>query len=483
MTLCNELGMTTPLRTRWTGLWRWFLIGTLVLQGCATVYKPQNRGIHAIDNAKGYRLMKSRNGDYGDHLVFLAFSGGGTRAAALSYGVLQELRDTQVDSRGRRVRLLDEVDNISSVSGGSFTAAYYGLFGDRTFTDYEKVFLRQGIQGTLIGQLFNPAYWWNSLFSAFDRTEMAIEFYDNHIFERKTFADFDLKNGPYIEINATDLGNATRFSFIQAYFDLICSDLNAFSVARAVTASSAVPVAFPTVVLENFSGDCDISQSGIVRFLNQPENSKDPRLAELQKRLASYTDRKEHPYIHLVDGGLSDNLGLRALTDRIETVGSGLLLQTSGKLPTDVLVISVNAEVDPERGIDRSAAKPSVVDTINAFSDVQMSLYNNETKLLLSNKLKDLESTMAARGLNVRFHTAEVSFASIQAKTLKSYFNNLPTTLELSDIEVDMLIDAGRDLLRKDPGFKGFLAVNNGQRIVATPSTSSSRPVPAEGAH
>jgi NTE family protein len=111
-----------------------------------------------------------------------------------------------------------------------------------------------------------------------------------------------------------------------------------------------------------------------------------------------------------------------------------------------------------------------------------MSLYNNETKLLLSNKLKDLETSMAARGLNVRFHTAEVSFASIQAKTLKSYFNNLPTTLELSDIEVDMLIDAGRDLLLADPGFKEFLAANNGRRTAtASRSLSTMRVPPSEG--
>jgi len=119
--------------------WLW-LIPLLVLQGCATVYKPENQSITAIDNTKGYRLVQSHSGDYGDHLIFLAFSGGGTRAAALSYGVLQELRDTQVDTRGHRVRLLDEVDSISSVSGGSFTAAYYGLFGDKTFSDYETVF-------------------------------------------------------------------------------------------------------------------------------------------------------------------------------------------------------------------------------------------------------------------------------------------------------------------------------------------------------
>lgn len=463
-----------PSRHAKAALLRWlWLIPLLFLQGCATVYKPQNQSITSIDNTKGYRLVQTHLGDYGDHLIFLAFSGGGTRAAALSYGVLQELRDTQVAARSQRVRLLDEVDSISAVSGGSFTAAYYGLFGDKTFSDYEKVFLRQSIQGTLIRKLFNPAYWWRSVFSGLDRTEMAVEYYDSHIFERKTFADFQLSHGPYIEINATDLGSANRFSFIQVYFDLICSDLSAFSVARAVTASSAVPVAFPTVVLKNYTGDCDVNQSNLVRFLDR-QDPNNPRVRELKARVKSYTNRKEHPYIHLVDGGIADNLGLRALAERIETLGSGFLFSTPRRVPKDVLVISVNAEVTPERGIDQSAAKPSVVDTIDAFSDVQMSLYNDETKLLLANKLKDFEHAMRERGHEVRVHTAEVSFESIQTRTLKSYFNNLPTSLELPDHDVDMLIGAGRDLLRKEPSYKQFLEANAGTRVTpAVPSAPS----------
>jgi len=446
------------LRRNSTG-WLW-LMPLLLLQGCATVYKPQNQSITAIDNTKGYRLVDSHSGDYGDHLIFLAFSGGGTRAAALSYGVLQELRDTQVDTRGHRVRLLDEVDSISSVSGGSFTAAYYGLFGDKTFSDYEKVFLRQSIEGALIRKLFNPAYWWRSLFTGFDRTEMAIEYYNSHIFERKTFADFQLGHGPYIEINATDLGSANRFAFIQAYFDLICSDLSALSVARAVTASSAVPVAFPTVVLKNYSGDCDINQSNLVRFLDK-QDAKSLDIRELKEQVNSYTNRTVHPYIHLVDGGVADNLGLRALTDRIETIGSGFLFNNPGQMPKDVLVISVNAQVTPEPGIDHSAAEPSVGDTINAFTDVQMSRYDNDTKLLLANKLKDLEKIMQERGHTVRIYNAEVTFESLKTQTLKSYFNNLPTSLELSDHEVDMLIGAGRDLLRNEPRFMNFLEANS----------------------
>jgi len=78
-----------------------------------------------------------------DLFVCLTFSGGGTRAAAFSYGVLQKLRDTAIvrAKDGRHESLLDEVDCISSVSGGSFTAAYYALFGARIFQDYRKEFL------------------------------------------------------------------------------------------------------------------------------------------------------------------------------------------------------------------------------------------------------------------------------------------------------------------------------------------------------
>lgn len=92
----------------------------------------------------------------GDIGLMLAFSGGGTRAAALAYGVLEELRDTEIVIDGAPRRLLDETDLISSVSGGSFTSAYYGLHGDRIFDDFEEVFLRRNVQGQLIRGLLNP---------------------------------------------------------------------------------------------------------------------------------------------------------------------------------------------------------------------------------------------------------------------------------------------------------------------------------------
>ena len=88
----------------------------------------------------------------------LAFSGGGTRAAALSYGVLEELAKTEVGSPSHEHRLLDDVKMVSAVSGGSITAAYYTLYGDRIFSDYESRFLKRHDQTWLLLRLLAP---WN----------------------------------------------------------------------------------------------------------------------------------------------------------------------------------------------------------------------------------------------------------------------------------------------------------------------------------
>src|SRR5512136_2155169 len=78
----------------------------------------------------GYGYIAQNMGPVGNAeelLLILTFSGGGTRAAAFSYGVLEELRATKVVLEGKKRRLSDEADIISGVSGGSFTAGYFGL--------------------------------------------------------------------------------------------------------------------------------------------------------------------------------------------------------------------------------------------------------------------------------------------------------------------------------------------------------------------
>jgi len=114
----------------------------LLVGGCA--HYPENARMKHHDPQGGYRFSTLSNAGNSDSMqVVLAFSGGGTRAAALSYGVLDKLARTEIIWEGQRRRLSDEVDMISSVSGGSFTAAaYYALYGGQIFTDFDQKFLR-----------------------------------------------------------------------------------------------------------------------------------------------------------------------------------------------------------------------------------------------------------------------------------------------------------------------------------------------------
>lgn len=423
----------------------------LALTGCASLTAPANPPLTRVDPATGYRGLKQLS-NMGDISVYLSFSGGGTRAAALSYGVLEELAATQVGNGEKRRRLLDEVDQISSVSGGSFTAAYYGLFGDQIFTDYENDFLRQSVQGTLIKRLLNPAYWYKSVFSGFDRTEMAIEFYDKQVFKGRTFND--MRPRPFITINATDISQGTRFAFNQEFFDLICSDVGPVKVAQAVTASSAVPILFQTVVLKNHAGECDISQSGTIAHLQQ-NRPRTLREAALVEGLSAYLDGKGRPYVHLVDGGIADNLGLRAMLERVQLFGTRSL-DTSNS-PKHVVVILVDAAVKPMKSMDQTAEKPSVATTVGALADVQIARYTSETRALAQELLKELQEAEKARGNPTQFHMVEVRFSSEKREEVNRYLNSLPTSLELPNEEIDLLIAAGRSLLRESPEFQGFL--------------------------
>lgn len=153
-------------------------------------------------------------------------------------------------------RLLDSVSVITGVSGGSFTALAYGLYGDKLFDDYEQRFLKRDVEGTLLARLFDPSYWGALLSTGWGRSEMAADYYDELLFHGATFADLGRRPGPRIVANATDLSSGARFYFSQTVFDIICSDLDSVRLARAAAASSAVPVVLSPLTLDNYGGTC-----------------------------------------------------------------------------------------------------------------------------------------------------------------------------------------------------------------------------------
>src|SRR3990170_6508469 len=167
------------------------IVARLALAGCALLlaacasFTPGNPPLAKYAPDTGYRFERLDQGDNSDELfVIVSFSGGGTRAAALAYGVLEALRDTVIAWRGRRVSLLDEVDVISSISGGSFPAAYYALRGGKIFDEFQDRFLYRRVQSDLIGQVLSPANWLKLAAPAYRRRDLAAEFYDREVFGR-----------------------------------------------------------------------------------------------------------------------------------------------------------------------------------------------------------------------------------------------------------------------------------------------------------
>ena len=203
-------------------------------------------------------------------LIVLAFSGGGTRAAALSYGVLEELRRTEVTVDGRHRRLLDEVDLISGVSGGSFTALSYALYGESLFDEYETRFLKRDVQGALIARTFNPLNWPKLVGGSYGRSELAADYYDEILFEGATFGSLLDKPTPMVIVTGTDISTGARLAFAQSDFDLLCSDLRKVPLARAAAASSAVPIVLSPVTFNNYGGTCSYQYMDLLADLLKP---------------------------------------------------------------------------------------------------------------------------------------------------------------------------------------------------------------------
>ena len=153
--------------------------------GCAAPVNPRL----ATFGPDGYRYANVRKDAAEEDLfVVLAFSGGGTRAAAFSYGLLEELRTVRYrTATGAERTLLDDVDVISSVSGGSFTAAHYALFGTDGFRHFEENFLYRDIQGELVARALAPWNWARLARPDVSRIDLAADLYDEVVFDGATF--------------------------------------------------------------------------------------------------------------------------------------------------------------------------------------------------------------------------------------------------------------------------------------------------------
>ncbi len=450
----------------------------LLVVGCA---RPMNQKLATFDGTSGYRydtLSKSGNGD--DLFVILAFSGGGTRAAAFAYGVLEALRDAR-HAGGRA--LLDDVDVISSVSGGSFTAAYYALFRDAMFTDEgRQTFLHEKIQfqDRLVARALAPWNWVRLLSPDFDRIDLAAALYDEAIFQGKTFGDLAGRK-PYILLNATDMSLGQRFEFTQDQFDLLCSDLTSVKIATGVAASSAFPGLLSPLTLRNFAPEgCGYREPTWLRNAKADDNPARRRVRG--RDLASYQDdRAERPFIHLLDGGLADNIGLRGPYVALTSNDSGwsVTQKINQGVVRRVVVITANAKTKHRTTWDAHRSAPGLLSVLGFVTTGPMDNYSFDSVQLVTDYFDRLrESFQNYRACQARleachgeslpgvarpvdFHAIEISFEGFHGTPardrLRRCLEELPTSFKLADDQVELLRRAGYALVMTSDEFNAAM--------------------------
>jgi NTE family protein len=462
----------------------------LALGACQSLPDIPDRQATAATPGAQYRFadLTRRPGNTDGLLVLVAFSGGGARAAAMAYGVLEVLNATTVGRPGRRRTLLSEADVISGTSGGSFTAAFYGLYRERMFRRgpdglslFERRYLKQRVTSELKSSVIGNILRINT--SATNRSDVAAELYEKTIFGRHTYRDLLRAGRPLIAINAHDTTKQSRFVFTQDQFDLICGDLSSYPVARAVTASSAVHGVFAPIKLRNFAPGnrhCPREPGWIAAALegrpdvhSAVETPRDRlRLARLARWYRTGEPYGRHPvkgaryWVHLADGGIMDNVALwpilRGLGSPVSRMGLRELI-ASGRVRR-VLLIVVNAMHRTDAGADRRPAGPTLVRMLlsavysaqNATSDDAI-----RTADALFVRLRRRHPGIAFDGPVV------VELGAVRDPMRRRCFRHIKTALDLPAPEVDALRRVAAEQLEANPRYRTFLEATAGRRTGA----------------
>lgn len=435
------------------------LVAVLAAAGC--IHAPLNAPKMAATNAIPEYSFRSRvpaSVNRGETLFLVAFSGGGTRAAAMAYGVLEELRRTVVPGSVPERRMIEDINVISSVSGGSVAAAAYALYGDAFFGSFETNFLKRDVQGKLVGKTLMPWNWPRVGSPWFGRSDLAARYYDEILFHNATFGKLATGHRPFVMLNATEVATGIQFWFTQDVFDNLCSDLSSYPISRAVAASSAVPVVLSPITLKNYAGSCGyepptwaLPTSGAGEGLS---------LMERGKELAILRDSTNRPFLHLVDGGVADNLGLRPLLE-------GLAYMTAVPASRQgldftrirrIVLLSVNARSSPENSWDHKESPPGILTLAVAAPSITMDRYSKDTVAMMGMTVEVLKRKLPnAESGSLKFFPISLGFDNLKDPKERTFFFNVPTSFFLSNDSVDRLRDVGGRLLRESPQFQALL--------------------------
>ena len=433
------------------------------LGACSLVQYQPTQTIGSVRTDEGYRLEREfdRSSEDGT-LVIMVFSGGGTRAAALGYGVLETFNRYPVMLGGRRTTLTAAADIAYGVSGGSVLAMYYALHGEAAVPRFESRFLKQNFQRLILKQTLSFANMPRLASPEFGRGDLLQEQFENTLFGHITFGDLVRgRKGPFAVISATDMASGQRLDYTQENFDRLCLNLSDLRVARAVASSSAVPMLFAPLTLNNNSGNCGYTLPKRIRFaINQGEKHDDLQQQTRKELVANtfYADSKARPYLHLVDGGLTDNLGLQHLLEMRDIYpNSSLEAQIADRDIRRVIIISVNAKNNPSDTISTTAAVPSFRSMLNAVVDIPIAQRSQETLRRFRKLTDNWNAAQKNAEKPVPMHFVSLNLHDLPPSDFRTRVLNIPTTYYLPPASIDDLKRAARLLVEQSGEFRQLM--------------------------
>jgi NTE family protein len=417
-------------------------------------------------------------------VILVAISGGGSRAAALGWAVLEKLKRNTYPAGGQSRRLIDDVAVVSSVSGGSVVAAYFGLYGADRLDEFEGAFLKPDNMRTLELRALNPFTWIRLKFSGNSRITLLQELLDRDVYGGKTFAAMNQADRPFVVLNSTDMASGEVFSFLPSRFDDICADFDSEPVSTGVSASGAFPILLTPVAFKNYSGRPECQSRPVPPWITAHLDQTYARYLNLEEfKRARYADElregagasRRFDYIYLQDGGLADNLGVNALMDVIDsTHGAAIIAGGGGGGAETILeainhghisklaVIVVNARTDPPNPLSQKPSRPGLIGMIESTTSVPIDSSTARGENQLDTLLAELQQAPQGDAAGLRIYKIQVDFDLFRAqnaeeKTLSDAVQKITTSFSVSSDELRTLERSAEVLLDDSPCYQRLL--------------------------
>jgi len=239
-----------------------------------------------------------------------------------------------------------------------------------------------------------------------------------------------------------------------------------------------VPVVLSPVTLNNYGGSCGYEYPAWVRDIAAIDPHKRPagRALERYKYMQALRDSDSRPYLHLVDGGVSDNIGVRGVLDTLEEAFVSQVFAADRGLNKveKLVIIVVNAHSEDTNDWEKKESPPGLFTQLMQSSGVPIEHYSFETVELMKDRaaaaswrrellvaraqLAGMSREEAEASVpDVDTFVLEISFDHIRDPQQRRRFMDLPTSFVLPEEDVDGLREVAGELIRQSAEFQELL--------------------------